>query len=143
MWLAEQGLTVTTTDIAPRAIQKALALAERRGVALDAQLADLETWAWPQDAFDVVAAVFIQFAPPAQRDRIFQRMKAAVKSNGLILLQGYRPEQIAYGTGDRGRSRTSTPRRCSATPLPTSTSCIFKATTATCPKAPATAAGPP
>ena len=103
VWLAEQGLTVTTTDIAPRAIQKALALAERRGVALDAQLADLETWAWPQDAFDVVAAVFIQFAPPAQRDRIFQRMKAAVKSNGLILLQGYRPEQIAYGTGGPGQ----------------------------------------
>ena len=103
VWLAEQGLTVTTTDIAPRAIEKALALAERRGVALDAQLADLETWAWPQDAFDVVVAVFIQFAPPARRDRIFERMKAAVKSGGLILLQGYRPEQIAYGTGGPGQ----------------------------------------
>ncbi|OYX79307.1 MAG: SAM-dependent methyltransferase, partial [Brevundimonas sp. 32-68-21] len=27
VWLAEQGLAVTTTDIAPRAIEKALALA--------------------------------------------------------------------------------------------------------------------
>ena len=78
MWLAEQGLAVTTTDIAPRAVEKALALAERRGFTLDAQVADLETWDWPQGAFDVVVAVFIQFAPPPQRDRLFERMKAAV-----------------------------------------------------------------
>ena len=103
VWLAEQGLTVTTTDIASRAIEKALALAERRGVALDAQLADLETWGWPQDAFDVVVAVFIQFAPPARRDQIFQRLKAAVKPGGLVLLEGYRPEQLAYGTGGPGQ----------------------------------------
>ena len=88
VWLAEQGLAVTTTDIAPRAIEKALALAERRRVTLDAQVADLETWAWPQDAFDVVVAVFIQFAPPPQRDRLFERMKAAVKPGGRVLLQG-------------------------------------------------------
>jgi cyclopropane fatty-acyl-phospholipid synthase-like methyltransferase len=103
VWLAEQGLTVTTTDIAPRAIEKALALAERRGVTLDARLADLETWTWPHDAFDVVVAVFIQFAPPPLRDRIFERMKAAVKTGGLILLEGYRPEQIAFGTGGPGQ----------------------------------------
>lgn len=103
VWLAEQGLSVTTTDIAPRAIEKALALAGRRGVALDARLADLDTWAWPKDAFDVVVAVFIQFAPPSQRDRLFRRMKAAVKPGGLILLQGYRPEQIGYGTGGPGQ----------------------------------------
>lgn len=104
VWLAEQGLAVTTTDIAPRAVEKARALAARRGVALDARLVDLETWDWPVEAFDVVVGVFIQFAPPAMRDRLFSRMKAALKPGGLFLLQGYRPEQLAYGTGGPGQA---------------------------------------
>lgn len=99
VWLAEQGLVVTTTDIAPLAVEKALALAARRGVSLQAQVTDLDQWAWPEAAYDVVVAIFIQFAPPDARDRLFARMKAALKPGGLILMQGYRPEQIAYGTG--------------------------------------------
>lgn len=103
VWLAERGLTVTTTDIAPLAVDKARALAARRGVEIDARLADLDAWDWPTDAFDVVVGVFIQFSPPAARERVFRAMKAAVRPGGLILLQGYRPEQIAYGTGGPGQ----------------------------------------
>lgn len=103
VWLAQQGLSVVTTDIAPRAVEKAQALARRRGVVIDAHVANLETWTWPEAAFDLVAAAFIQFAPPAERDRIFARMKSALKPGGLILLQGYRPEQIGYGTGGPGQ----------------------------------------
>mgnify|MGYP001355664932 FL=1 len=103
VWLARQGLTVTTTDLSPRALAKARALAERHGVSIDARLADLETWDWPAEAFDVVVGVFIQFAPPHQRDRLFGRMKQALKPGGLLLLEGYRPEQLAYGTGGPGQ----------------------------------------
>jgi len=103
VWLARQGLTVTTTDLSPRALAKARALAERHGVSIDARLADLETWDWPSEAFDVVVGVFIQFAPPRQRDRLFDRMKQALKPGGLLLLEGYRPEQLAYGTGGPGQ----------------------------------------
>lgn len=103
VWLARQGLTVTTTDLSPRALAKARALAERHGVSIDARLADLETWDWPSGAFDVVVGVFIQFAPPHQRDRLFGRMKQALKPGGLLLLEGYRPEQLAYGTGGPGQ----------------------------------------
>ena len=103
VWLARQGLTVTTTDLSPRALAKARALAERHGVSIDARLADLETWDWPSEAFDVVVGVFIQFAPPHQRDRLFGRMKQALRPGGLLLLEGYRPEQLAYGTGGPGQ----------------------------------------
>ncbi len=103
VWLAEQGLRVVTTDIAPRAVDKALTLAAQRGVAIDARLADLETWDWPEAAFDIVVGIFIQFAAPAERERLFAHMKSALKPGGLILLQGYRPEQIAYGTGGPGQ----------------------------------------
>ena len=103
VWLARRGLTVTTTDLSPRAVAKARALAERHGVAIDARLADLETWDWPVEAFDVVVGVFIQFAPPGVRDRLFARMKQALKPGGLLLIEGYRPKQLAYGTGGPGQ----------------------------------------
>ena len=99
VWLARQGLAVTSTDISPRAVAKARALAARHGVEVDARLADPDAWDWPVEAFDVVVGVFVQFAPPDMRDRLFARMKQALKPGGQLLLEGYRPEQLAYGTG--------------------------------------------
>ena len=43
--------------------------------------------------------IFIQFAGPPGRRRIFAGIRQALKPGGLLLLQGYRTEQIAYGTG--------------------------------------------
>lgn len=102
VWLAKQGLQVTAFDASKVGIKKARKLAESEGVSVDYQLAKIEDWAWTPDKYDVVAAIFIQFAPPALRDQIFAGMKQTVKPGGLILMQGYRPEQIAYGTGGPG-----------------------------------------
>jgi SAM-dependent methyltransferase len=99
VWLAQQGLNVTAIDFSPTALDKARKLAAERGVAVDFQQADLATWPWPHETYDVIAGIFIQFAWPELRSRIFAGMKQALKPGGLLLLQGYRPEQIAYGTG--------------------------------------------
>jgi hypothetical protein len=61
--------------------------------------ADLAAWPWPIAAFDVVVAIFIQFAPPPVRAKIFAGMQAALKPGGLLILEGYRPKQLEYGTG--------------------------------------------
>ncbi len=47
----------------------------------------------------MVVAIFIQFAPPADRAMIFAGMKRTLKPGGMLLLHGYRPEQVDYGTG--------------------------------------------
>jgi SAM-dependent methyltransferase len=99
VWLARQGLDVVTTDISPVAVAKARALAAREHVTIDARIADLANWSWPVAAFDVVVAVFIQFAGPPLRDHVFAAMKAALRPGGLLLLQGYRPEQLGFATG--------------------------------------------
>jgi hypothetical protein len=99
VWMAEQGLSVVSVDGSSVAQKKAALLATKRGVALDFVLADLETWEWPEGEMDVVAGIFIQFMDPPGRDRMFARMVAALKPGGLLLLEGYRPEQLAYGTG--------------------------------------------
>jgi cyclopropane fatty-acyl-phospholipid synthase-like methyltransferase len=99
VWLAQQGLSVLSVDGSSVAQAKAARLAEARGVSLELQQVDLADWDWPQGRFDLVAAIFIQFAGPELRTQIFENMKRALKPGGLILLEGYRPEQIAYGTG--------------------------------------------
>lgn len=99
VWLAEQGLDVLSVDISDLAQAKAARLAEARRVRLELRLADLTAWEWPASQFDVVVAIFIQFADPGERDRIFAGMKRASKPGGIVLLEGYRSEQIAYGTG--------------------------------------------
>jgi SAM-dependent methyltransferase len=99
VWLAEQGLDVLALDFSPKALKKARALAAERGVNLRTERADLEQWQWPTAAFDVIAAIFIQFADPPFRQKIFAGIKRALKPGGLLLMQGYRPEQLNYGTG--------------------------------------------
>lgn len=99
VWLAEQGLQVTAIDFSPVALTKARRLAESRGVDVTFVQADLATWEWKAGSFDVVAAIFIQFADPTLRAAIFRGIRRTLVPGGLLLLQGYRPEQIRYGTG--------------------------------------------
>ncbi|WP_413876120.1 SAM-dependent methyltransferase [Albidovulum sp.] len=98
VWLARQGLRVAAFEPAPNAVEKARRLAADRGVAVDFHLADLDGWDWSR-VFDVVAGIFIQFAGPAERTRLFTRIDRALVPGGLLLLHGYAPRQVGYGTG--------------------------------------------
>jgi len=99
VWLAEQGLDVLAIDFAPAALAKAHALAQERHVTLRTEVADLTKWRWPEAAFDVVVAIFIQVVFPAERAMLFANLKRTLKLGGLLLMQGYRVEQLVYGTG--------------------------------------------
>lgn len=99
VWLAGLGLRVTATDISPVALAKARKLAEEKQVVIDFVQADAASWNYPRNTFDVVVGIFIQFANPAQRAAMFSGMKNALKSGGLLLLQGYTIKQLEYRTG--------------------------------------------
>lgn len=99
VWLAEQGLDVLAIDFSPNALEKSRAFAAERGVTIKTELADVTAWHWPENAFDVVAVIFTQFVSPAERPAFFQNIKRALKPGGLLLMQGYRPEQLTYKTG--------------------------------------------
>jgi cyclopropane fatty-acyl-phospholipid synthase-like methyltransferase len=98
VWLAEQGLDVLSIDFSPAALAKAHELAKERRVNLRTEVADVTAWAWPAAAFDVIAAIFI-FVTAAERPAFFANLKKALKPGGLLLIQGYRPEQHNYRTG--------------------------------------------
>ena len=97
-YLAGLGHQVTAFDPSDVAVDKARKLAAERGVSPDFNVAGVEDWDWTRQ-FDAVVAIFIQFAPPEMRDRIFGWLAQAVAPGGLILLHGYAPRQVDYGTG--------------------------------------------
>lgn len=99
VWLAEQGLHVLSVDSSSVAIDKARALAAKRGVKIDLDLADLAHWDFGVDKYDVVVGIFIQFAPPDLREQMFEHIKQCLKPGGLLLLHGYTPRQLEYRTG--------------------------------------------
>ena len=99
VFLAQHGHRVVATDVSERALDKARALAERRAVEVEYRQANLAEWQWPAEAFDAVAGIFIQFAGPGLREDIFDGIHRSLQPGGLLLLEGYREEQLAYGTG--------------------------------------------
>lgn len=99
VWLAEQGLDVTSIDFSPSGQKKARALAQKRQVPVRFELADVHDWAYPQNTFDVVCEIFTQFSSPAERMRKWAGMKKTLKPGGLLISQGYTPRQLQYGTG--------------------------------------------
>lgn len=61
--------------------------------------ADVHDWDYPEAEFDLVVDIFTQFSAPAERARKWAGMRQALKPGGLIVLQGYTPKQLEYGTG--------------------------------------------
>jgi SAM-dependent methyltransferase len=99
VYLARRGAHVTAMDGSPVAVDKARDLARARGVDIDFHTANIDAWDWGARQYDAVVAVFIQFAPPPMRDRIFAGIVRALRPGGMLLLHGYAPRQVEYGTG--------------------------------------------
>lgn len=98
VWLAEQGLRVTAVDVSPRALAKAAALAQARGVAVELVEADLRSWIWPQDRFDVAVSIFAHF-PSEVRRTIHSRLLRSLRRGGIVILEAYSPYQCIFQTG--------------------------------------------
>lgn len=99
VWLAQRGLSVDAFDIADAGVAKARKLAQRHGVSVNFAVADCDALAWPENTYDVIAAIFVQFADPPMRARLFANMVRALAPGGLLVLQGYTPKQLQYRSG--------------------------------------------
>lgn len=99
VFLAQRGLTVDAFDIAEVGVRKARDFARITGVKVNFAVSDVATLQWPESLYDGVAAIFIQFADPQLRMRIFEGIVRCLKPGGTLVLQGYTPKQLDYGTG--------------------------------------------
>lgn len=99
VWLAQQGMQVDAFDISNAGVDKARKLAAQKQVQVNYQVCGCEDWSWQPAQYDLVVAIFIQFADPEMRAALFANMIATLKPGGVLLLQGYTPKQLDYKTG--------------------------------------------
>lgn len=99
VWLAQRGLQVDAYDIAEAGVAKARQLAANQGVQVNYQVSDCDGFSYGEAAYDGVAAIFVQFADPAMRERLFRNIANCLKPGGILVLQGYTPKQLEYKTG--------------------------------------------
>lgn len=95
VWLAGQGLDVLAVDLSHAGVRKAQALADARGVSIQAERADLAAWDWPEAAFDLIVAIYFHLGSDL-RPRLHAKMAAALRPGGLLILEAFRPEQLQY-----------------------------------------------
>lgn len=99
VWLARQGMQVVGFDASDVALAKAKQFAKDNQVQVDYTFSDTDSFVWHPNTYDAVIAIFIQFADPAMRERIFKQTYQTLKPGGIFILQGYTPKQLEYKTG--------------------------------------------
>jgi 2-polyprenyl-3-methyl-5-hydroxy-6-metoxy-1,4-benzoquinol methylase len=99
VWLAKQGMQVVGFDASDIALAKAKKFAEENAVQVTYSFSDTDSFDWQTNEYDAVVGIFIQFADPVMRERIFRQTFQALKPGGIFILQGYTPKQLEYKTG--------------------------------------------
>jgi SAM-dependent methyltransferase len=98
VFLAGRGHQVTAVDLSIEGLRKAERLAHRRGVTVEVVHADLETFDLGVDRWSGIVEIFAH-VPPRVRRRLHAQVPRALRVGGCYVLESYRPEQIALGTG--------------------------------------------
>jgi len=99
VWLAKQGMHVVGFDASDIALAKAKQFAKDNRVEVEYSFSDTDSFTWQTNTYDAVIGIFIQFADPEMRARIFSQAHQALKPGGIFILQGYTPKQLEYKTG--------------------------------------------
>ena len=79
VWLSGQGHGVTSVDSSAVGLQKAIALAQQRGLALNTQVVDLANWVPQPQSYDAVVLIFTHL-PDSFRQQAHRRLATALRS---------------------------------------------------------------
>jgi cyclopropane fatty-acyl-phospholipid synthase-like methyltransferase len=99
VYLASRGFRVTASDYSEIAHQKAKALAASQNVEVNYKLEDFFDIKWSHKQYDNVIGICFQFVPPEKINEVFMGLRTATKKGGTLLVHGYTPDQINFGTG--------------------------------------------
>jgi hypothetical protein len=101
VWLAQQGVSVTTVDASAKGAAKSTSLAAERGVRVDIRVGLFPQATSDCPPFDAVVLTFVHVPPPL-RPGVHQAVMQALVPGGLVLLEGFRPEQRTLGRSSGG-----------------------------------------
>jgi thioredoxin reductase/SAM-dependent methyltransferase len=109
VWLAEQGWTVTASDVSPRALDRVGAEAARRGLAVELLHADANALdPFGRDRFDLVSAFYASI-PRTPDDRSVHNMLGAVAPGGTLLVVSHDLEPMRAPVDTTTESRPFDP----------------------------------
>jgi SAM-dependent methyltransferase len=101
VWLAEHGWQVTAVDISPVGLTEARDLAVQRGLRADkfvTVVADLADYELGHQRWDGIVSIFCHL-PPSIRVRVHRQVRDALTAGGVLLYEGYHPNQIGRHGG--------------------------------------------
>lgn len=98
VYLAGLGHEVTAVDLSQQGLQKTQRLAQEAGLTLHTRHEDLSTIELEPEHYTGILAIFAHLPPPA-RARMHAQAVRALRPGGVLILEAYRPEQLALGTG--------------------------------------------
>ena len=93
VFLAQQGYQVTAMDMSEVGLNKALKLAQDRGVDIITQVADLADYEFGEAKWDGIVAIWAHL-PKAVRQRVYAQIAPALKPNGVFILEAYTEQQL-------------------------------------------------
>ena len=99
VYLASKGFKVTASDYSKVASRKARALADKKNVEVNYRVEDFFDIIWSEKQYDNVVGICFQFVPQEKINEVLLGLKAATKKGGTLLVHGYTPKQINFGTG--------------------------------------------
>jgi SAM-dependent methyltransferase len=98
VWLAEQGYQVLNIDYSQIGLEKTKQLAQRRGVSVETQQADLTACALPSEHFDAVVSSFFHL-PRVQQTDVWQNVIHSLKPQGYLVVQVFSIDQLPLNSG--------------------------------------------
>ena len=105
IWLARQGWTVTAVDVSAVALGRAADYAAAAGDEIARRITwqreDLLSWVPGPGRFDLVSAQFM-YAPEGELEAMHQRLAAAVRPGGTLLVVGHHPDDLHANVGRTG-----------------------------------------
>lgn len=93
VFLAQRGHRVASVDLSPVGVQKTLALAASCGVAVEAAVGDLATFAIEPAAYDCIVSVWAH-VPHGLRRAVHAAVVAGLRPGGVFIFEHYSPRQL-------------------------------------------------
>lgn len=97
-FLLQKGWNVTAADQSDIARNHALSQLGHHGDAFQYMLASLDSLAFPEGQFDLIASIYLHL-PKESRQNIHQQFISWLKPGGWLVLEGFHTDQLSFSSG--------------------------------------------
>ncbi len=98
VYLATQGLDVTSLDFAEMGLVKAEKLAQENNTKIKTILADVNKFDFGINSWGTVVLIYLHLSPH-ERFQLYEKVKNALMSGGIFFIEAFSKEQLNYDSG--------------------------------------------